>query len=599
MARIRIICSSYDDLHNPWYAGGGAFAVHEVAKRLAVINDVTVLTGAYPGAENRMIDGVNYERAGLRWGGPHLGQLWFALTLPFRAWARRASFDLWIESFGPPWSVSGVPLAVKQPVIGLVHMLAGEDMWRKYHMPFFLIERIGLRAYRNIVVLTEEMRKTIHRYHPTASIDVIPNGVTIPSPEFHPGAKRHVLFLGRIEMNQKGLDLLIDAYRRVAPHISHPLVIAGGGAKREVHKLRSHIAAAGLAHRISLVGRVEGEQKAALLRDAAVVVLPSRFETFGSVALEAMAYGIPVVCFDIDMLHWIPEQCAFKARPFSTDDLAAQIERALRSKEHVAQRCVEFAARYDWASAANAYASVIERCMPQHASRKPQHTAAGMEDIVHAIVDRHIPCLFIAPHLDDAALSAGGLISYLADKTDVTIATVFTEGGSGAAGNTLSARRFLAQVGYRDAEKLYADRRAEDMDVCREIGVSWKHLGFTDALWRTIPRPSIIRRTLGTFLPEFLHRHPTFRLHIARKNVADRETVADVVRRLRSEFPDGERYAVFAPFSLDTHIDHMTVRRACEEAFSDPIWWIDIPYRSVDDAFGADTDRYICAIYSG
>ncbi|MEY4731919.1 MAG: hypothetical protein RL681_865, partial [Candidatus Parcubacteria bacterium] len=56
---------------------------------------------------------------------------------------------------------------------------------------------------------------------------------------------------------------------------------------------------------------------------------------------------------------------------------------------------------------------------------------------------------------------------------------------------------------------------------------------------------------------------------------------------------------VFAPFSLDTHIDHMTVRRACEEAFSDPIWWIDIPYRSVDDAFGADTDRYICAIYSG
>ena len=40
----RIIFSNYDDPKNPFYGGGGARAIHEVAKRLAVRHDVKIIT---------------------------------------------------------------------------------------------------------------------------------------------------------------------------------------------------------------------------------------------------------------------------------------------------------------------------------------------------------------------------------------------------------------------------------------------------------------------------------------------------------------------------------------------------------------------------
>src|SRR3989304_10331904 len=90
------------------------------------------------------------------------------------------------------------------------------------------------------------------------------------------------------------------------------------------------------------------------------------------------------------------------------------------------------------------------------------------------IINEKAPCLFISPHLDDAVLSAGDFILFLIEqKIPVTVITVFTK--ISPKPYTLSAKSFIRQCGYNDAELLFADRRNEDKEIFEKIGVQTDH----------------------------------------------------------------------------------------------------------------------------
>ena len=111
----------------------------------------------------------------------------------------------------------------------------------------------------------------------------------------------YVLYLGRLDTHHKGLDLLLEAWSAKCQSAQIPLVIAGDGLDRE--KLQSEVRRRKLDNIIRLVGRVEGAAKKNLFQKARIVVVPSRYETFGLAALEGMAASKPVVCFDIEHLN--------------------------------------------------------------------------------------------------------------------------------------------------------------------------------------------------------------------------------------------------------------------------------------------------------
>jgi glycogen(starch) synthase len=175
-------------------------------------------------------------------------------------------------------------------------------------------------------------------------------------------ARPFVLAIGR-HVLQKGFDVLIDAFRALAvdPAFDWDLVIAGDGPQRDA--LEARAAAAGLSTRVRFVGRTDRPVTVALFREAEVFVLPSRWEPFGIVNLEAMAAGTPLVA---SLVGGVPEfvEDGVTGLLVEADDartLAGAIRRLWASPElraELAARGAEQATRFDWTCIEEQYREV-------------------------------------------------------------------------------------------------------------------------------------------------------------------------------------------------------------------------------------------------
>ncbi len=140
---------------------------------------------------------------------------------------------------------------------------------------------------------------------------IIPNGVD-PELLALPTLKgNYILYLGRIDMYAKGLDLLIFAYSEFYKYFPDvKLVVAGDG--RDMAELRSAIKKlpADVRENIKLLGWVSGEEKYEVVREAFFVVFPSRHEVQPISVLEALACGKAVVVSDIPECSFVTQNRA-------------------------------------------------------------------------------------------------------------------------------------------------------------------------------------------------------------------------------------------------------------------------------------------------
>lgn len=103
----------------------------------------------------------------------------------------------------------------------------------------------------------------------------------------------YILFLGRI-VAEKRLDLLLKAFSLLEDNISQDLYIAGPVEDESIVKDYQN------DNRIHFLGSKFGEEKADLLRNAFLYVLPSDLEGLSIALLEAMSYGNLCLASDID-----------------------------------------------------------------------------------------------------------------------------------------------------------------------------------------------------------------------------------------------------------------------------------------------------------
>lgn len=143
-------------------------------------------------------------------------------------------------------------------------------------------------------------------------------------------------FVGALEMT-KGVDVLIDAWRAVSDTAPHAhLVIAGDGRLRR--HLESQAKAAGLATRITFVGRLARAEVSTLLDESSLLVLPSRSEGLGRVALEAMARGRAVVGSDVGGIsEFVTPNTGVLVPSGDADQLAGALSEVLGDQERLAE----------------------------------------------------------------------------------------------------------------------------------------------------------------------------------------------------------------------------------------------------------------------
>jgi glycosyltransferase involved in cell wall biosynthesis len=145
--------------------------------------------------------------------------------------------------------------------------------------------------------------------------------------------ERIVLFVGRL-VYEKGIQVLVNAIPKILERINAKILVVGDGYMKE--QLFDLIEGLGLAHKVFFTGFVEDETLRNLETCADVCVVPSLFEPFGIVALEAMAAETPVVVSDTGGLSEIVEHdvTGVKVYPDNPDSLAWGITRVLLDKNH-------------------------------------------------------------------------------------------------------------------------------------------------------------------------------------------------------------------------------------------------------------------------
>ncbi len=346
---MRILHLAYEDPAQPG-SGGGSIRTREINRRLSERHQITALVAGYPGAKPRVEDGIHWVPIGACSGTKADRLSYFALLGPS---LRRFSYDLVVEDFGAPFSVGFAPLFTRKPVVASVQWMFASEMRSKYHLPFDWVEQVGLRFYHDFIAVSEWLAEMIRARRPGARVQAIANGIEAPAFRVEPAAPRHLLFVGRLDTEQKGCDLLLESVARARATLGDrlpPLIVLGDGPDRSA--LERQAQQLGLSDTVEFRGRVDGLTKYQLMASAYAVLMPSRFETFGMVAVEAQAAGAPIVTFDVGPLREVAGGGGARlVAPFDVDAFAREITVLVAQPEIVAQLRQQgrrWASRYNW-----------------------------------------------------------------------------------------------------------------------------------------------------------------------------------------------------------------------------------------------------------
>jgi len=303
---MRILHLNYDDVGNPWVGGGGAMRTHEIYARLAARgHDCTVLTGSYPGAEDRVVDNVRYRIAGK--ATTHLGSaIAYLLGAQVFLLRRASQWDVIIEDFSL-FSPLLVPALSRTPSLVQMQLYASDDLLGRFGplTPLLrLSQRFYPRLYSHALFLTPTLAQRWPQGHQRRYF------VSMGIPEHyleHPTETGdYLLYLGRLSGKSKGLDVLSEACRQLWKHRNDiRLVIAGRGPDESAVKDLFADLSARYPGRLEFVGFVAGKQKAHLLANCRALVLPSREEGEGLCVIEAAAFGKPTLASDIPELAYV------------------------------------------------------------------------------------------------------------------------------------------------------------------------------------------------------------------------------------------------------------------------------------------------------
>lgn len=124
------------------------------------------------------------------------------------------------------------------------------------------------------------------------NMKIIPNAIK-DIKLYNSKRKKQILYMGRLSF-EKGPDRLLEAFAKLDNKENWKLIMAGEGPLQR--QLKDRTKELNIEHNIDFVGRVSNVDE--ILSESSIFVLPSRLEGFPNALCEAMAAGLPAICFD-------------------------------------------------------------------------------------------------------------------------------------------------------------------------------------------------------------------------------------------------------------------------------------------------------------
>lgn len=199
---------------------------------------------------------------------------------------------------------------------------------------------------------------------PSDKLVMVPNGVNYETyskyrtedlsqfrSKFALPEEKIVLFVGRL-VYEKGVHVLVNAAPKVLDKVNAKFIIVGNGYMKD--QLSGLAKGMGLTHKVMFTGFIEDETLRRLQTCADVSVVPSLFEPFGIVAVEAMAAKSPVVVSDTGGLSEIVEHDVNGVKVYvsNPDSLAWGITKVLTDNSYAnwlrTNAYKKIQEKYDW-----------------------------------------------------------------------------------------------------------------------------------------------------------------------------------------------------------------------------------------------------------
>jgi len=289
------------------------------------------------------------------------------------------SFDLihvhdWLTAY------SGIALKHmwRRPLVATIHateigrrkVLTNDSERHIHEMEWWL----AFEAWR-VICCSKYMMKEVHTSLgcPADKISVIHNGYDpkmAKAKNAVPGKKKGktVLFVGRL-VYEKGPHLLVEAASLLREEEGLRVIIVGDGAMRPY--LEGLARKLNLGDKVSFLGHVDDETLLSIYEEASVLVIPSLYEPFGIVVLEAMSLGIPVIVSNTGGLDEIVTdgKDGIKFRSGSAEDLAKAITRVLHDEGLRARLVANAKSRaneFSWSNTAEQTLELYKRVLDEY-----------------------------------------------------------------------------------------------------------------------------------------------------------------------------------------------------------------------------------------
>ena len=248
--------------------------------------------------------------------------------------------------------------------------------WKKGLSHPFLFDPFIKKATL-IQYLSEEEWSNTRKYKNLPHV-IIPNGIysSILCKESFSEESIKGVFIGRLDVYQKGLDVLIQSIIELKDYLKNNnfSIMIYGTEKTGVAELKNTIAQAGITDLVQFRGPVYGEAKKRVLLESDVFFLTSRSEGHPMGLIEALDYGLPAfVTTGTGQRKNIEDSKAGWGCDLSVHEMKEKLKQMVVEKNHyveMSKRAKELARQFEWTTIADKFHKTIEKIQNNNNERQ-------------------------------------------------------------------------------------------------------------------------------------------------------------------------------------------------------------------------------------